>query len=320
MSSNPSGNVAEFAVPGRRRVLVRKRPGQRQTTRRPYGSVLLTPPGQQQPSPASRAPSSSPRAGILGRASPTPKSASPAMSPPGGTPSPSLAAAGPSPSDPSPAPPSPVRPTTDLTLPTPGASGKKATKRRERAEPQIKKRQRGSSAEAMLALRQVEALVASRRADEEQPEMHELCRKFVREVASELSQQAEVINENAHLIRAHSSLTSQKRELKAQLLHLQQQRSQISEETRQCTAEINAETSLHRQSLGLSDYLYKLQELQSKSMKKATKTTNWDTGAPENLGSLAASAVRNSQHLSVLQHTNAHLEAMHAIIRGIPKP
>ena len=85
--------------------------------------------------------------------------------------------------------------------------------------------------------------------------MHELCRKFVREVASELSQQAEVINENAHLIRAHSSLTSQKRlvqscrwhgtdyigcsELKAQLLHLQQQRSQISEETRQCTAEIN---------------------------------------------------------------------------------
>eukprot|EP00656_Telonema_subtile_P013765 TRINITY_DN16997_c0_g1_i1.p1 TRINITY_DN16997_c0_g1~~TRINITY_DN16997_c0_g1_i1.p1 ORF type:complete len:339 (+),score=90.49 TRINITY_DN16997_c0_g1_i1:102-1019(+) len=300
-----------------RRQILHKRGGQRQTTRRPYGSVILTPPSQ--PRGASGTPgrsrSQSPRPNILGRVSPVPRSASPSAGA-----SPSLAAASPSPA-PSPmaAPvePSPIQPADELRLPG-EIKDAQPKKRRTRVSIAPKKRQRGSSAEAMLALRQVEYMVADSRAQEEEVDMHDMCRKFVKEVAAELSDQAAVIDENAHLMQAHLRLGAQKRALKEQLLHLQQQRSQIGTDLRAARTQRKAQEELLERSSGLSEFLHELQRVQAAAIKKAGNAkVQWDV--PQNLDSLVASAARASNNLAALQHTNAHLEALSAVLEGMPK-
>lgn len=319
--STSSGNAGAFAVPTRRRVLLRKRPGQRQTTRRPYGSVILAPPTQSRgnSSTPGAGGSQSPRPAILGRAA-SPGSISPAL----GASSPALSAAGPSPSPspagtsqpsqpPQPSPP-PKRPAEEFPLAVEGQPTKKRP--RKLTAPVVKKRQRGSSSEALLALRQVEAIVADRRADEDDPDMHDMCSKFVKDIAAEISEQAGVVDENAHLQRAHTRLASEKREIKQQLLHLQTQRSEIGQQLQRAKQKLETETMALQRTAGLSKFLLQVQRVQAAAIKKAKGDVQWD--CVENLKSFVASANQNGQHLAVLQHTNTHLEALHSVLSRLP--
>ena len=63
-------------------------------------------------------------------------------------------------------------------------------------------------------------------------EVHEVCKRFLHELAREMSEQAEVIDEHSSLARAHRKLLSQKLELRQSLLDVQQRRATVEEELR----------------------------------------------------------------------------------------
>jgi len=162
-------------------------------------------------------------------------------------------------------------------------------------------------------LRQVEAIVAERRSNEDDLDLHESCKKFVQELASELSDQAQIIDENSHLLRAHRQLGEQKRALKAQLLEVQQQRGQLAAELSTASGELKDAQELQTVTTDLSEYLYRLEEVQHQAIKKTAEkkeTPDFEFGSAYNLQGLATRATRNINHLAVLQNTNSQLEEL----------
>jgi len=161
----------------------------------------------------------------------------------------------------------------------------------------------------MLSLRHVEAEVAEYRAHESDMEIHEVCKRFLQEMATEMAAQAEVIEEHVALGRAHRKLLAEKRSLRQSLLEVQQQRGVVQEELRAEHGDQAVVTEARDEASGLSVFLSNLENTLHKAAVARGPGASQFPPPPENLGSLAMLVQRNARNLRFVAGVNMQLRA-----------
>ena len=161
----------------------------------------------------------------------------------------------------------------------------------------------------MLTLRHVEAEVAEYRAHESDMEVHEVCKRFLHELAREMSEQAEVIDEHAKLVRAHRQLLSQKRELRQSLLDTQQHRAMVQDELRAAHRVQGGLKEENEKASGMSQFLTDLEATLKKAGKKRGSGASKFPPPEQNLASLAMVVQRNTRSLRFVTGLNSQLQA-----------
>jgi len=158
-------------------------------------------------------------------------------------------------------------------------------------------------------VRPVHSVFFISRAHEIDMEVHEVCKRFLHELAREMSEQAQVIDEHASLVRAHRKLLTEKRSLRQKLLDVQQRRAVVQEELRGARREHKGLSEEQAEASGLSDFLSNLESTLTKATAKRGKGASKFPAPPENLASLAMVVQRNTRNLRFVSGVNLQLQA-----------